>query len=123
MQRRLRLSREADEDQIEIWCYTATTFALDQAERYEQLIGQAFRDIADDPFRNGAVLRAEIAPDLYSYPISLSAKRSGTNIHQAPHFVLYLVLSDEEIGVSRVLHQSMEIARNIPDTHKRGVIE
>lgn len=123
MPRRLRLSREADEDQIDIWFYTAKKFGLEQAERYERLIGQAFRDIAEDPYRNGAVPRAEIAPGLFSYPISLSAVRSGTRIHQAHHFILYLVLSEEEIGVSRVLHDSMEIARHIPDAHTRGDLE
>lgn len=123
MSRRLRLSREADEDQIEIWCYTAEKFGIEQAQRYENLIGQAFHGNAEDPYRNGASLREDIAPGMFSYPIGLSAKRSGTNIHQAPHFVLYLVLSDSEICVSRVLHHSMDVAQHVPDAHKRGVIE
>lgn len=122
MPRRLRLSKEADIDQLEIWVYTAEKFGLAQADRYKRLIGQALRDIARDPHRNGVVPRAEIAPDLYSYPISLSATRSGTRIHQARHFVLYLILSEKEIGVSRILHDSMEISRHIPMTHLQGEI-
>ena len=48
MTHRLRLSREADNDQIEIWLYTVEQFGLDQADRYEQLLGQALRDIAEN---------------------------------------------------------------------------
>ena len=122
MPRRLRLSKEADIDQLEIWVYTAEKFGLDQADRYKRLIGQALRDIAQDPHRNGVVSRSEIAPELYSYPIHLSATRSGTRNHQARHFILYLILSEREIGVSRILHESMEISRHIPKTHLRGEI-
>lgn len=122
MPKRLRLSNEADIDQLEIWVYTAEKFGIEQADRYKRLIGQALRDIARDPHRNGAVLRSEIAPDLYSYPIGLSATRSGTRIHQARHFVIYLILSEEEIGVSRILHDSMELSRHIPKAHLDGEI-
>jgi len=110
----LRPTHVARQDLIDIRRYTRRTYGARQANAYDALIRQAFKDIAADPFRPGSRERPEIGAGVRSYHISLSRERAGSRIKAPRHFVLYYLPSDSEIAVSRVIHDARDLPRHIP---------
>ncbi|SDG14283.1 type II toxin-antitoxin system RelE/ParE family toxin [Thalassobaculum litoreum] len=113
----LRPTGPARRDLIDIRRYTRETYGSQQANAYDALIKQAFKDIAADPFRPGSKERPEIGEGVRSYHISLSRERAGSDIKTPRHFVLYYLPTDAEIAVSRVIHDSRDLARHVPRDH------
>ncbi len=110
----LSISRPAENDLTEIRKYTINTHGVDAANRYDLLLRQAFKDIRDDPFRPGSKDRPEIASHVRSYHITLSRSRAGSGVKTPRHLILYYLPTDNEIAVSRVLHDLRDLARHVP---------
>ena len=105
---------KADSDLAEIRDYTVKHHGPQIAKAYNALLRQAFKDIRDDPFMPGSKVRSEIAANVRSFHISLSKYRAGSNVRSPRHFVLYFMPNNDEIVVSRVLHDSRDLARHAP---------
>lgn len=108
-------SAPAESDIAAIRDYTVKTYGREVAKAYNALLRQAFKDIRDDPFRPGSKDRPEIGDGVRSYHISLSRDRAGSQIKTPRHLILYYQFKDDEIAVSRVLHDSRDLARHLPD--------
>jgi toxin ParE1/3/4 len=115
--RTFRLSKAAQGDIVDILGWTQENFGNEARLRYLVLIVTALKDIAADSERNGSVPRPELGTGVRSYHLLHSRQRarhvSGV-VHRPRHFLLYKVISIETIGIGRILHDAMEVARHLP---------
>ena len=120
MFKRLRFSSAAKVDLLDIQSASYRMFGAEQTALYKRLLGQAFRDIDADPERPGSQSRPDLGEGIRSYRVELSRQRSGTGIKGSRHVVIYVELTEQGIGVSRILHDSMVMERHIPPVHRAG---
>lgn len=113
MARRLRLSPEAVLDRDAIWLYSAHRYGFDHADAYDRLVGQALQDLGAAPERPTSRLRPEFGPDVRSYHISLSGKRSGSRIGKPRHVVFYTLEYENVVYVMRILKDDMDPHRHL----------
>ena len=85
-----QLSREAEQDILDIFIHTAESFGLQQAENYHDKLEACFDFLADNP--TAAPLRMEISPPVRIHPIGA-------------HIVIYVEEPGGSILVIRVRHQ------------------
>jgi toxin ParE1/3/4 len=107
----LRLSNRAVQDIEEILRFTLTHFGEYKYTAYAQLIADALSEIAADPNGPRSKRRPEIHPDVLTIHLSRRGNR-------ARHFILYRVVNDKYIEVARLLHDSMEVRRHLPEHFK-----
>lgn len=112
MLRPLRQTKPADQDIEHIWDYTARRYNAEQADAYTDLIGQALRDIEQDPERPSSRKHPDLGEEIRSYRVDLSKRRSGTGIKSPRHVIFYTLAYDDEILVLRILHETMEPYRH-----------
>lgn len=113
MARRLRLSPAAVLDRDAIWLYSANRYGFDHADAYDRLVGQALQDLASDPLRLTTRSRPEFGPDVRSYHIASSVKRSGSHIGKPRHIVFYTVEFVDTTYVMRILKDDMDPHRHL----------
>ncbi len=115
---RYRLSPQAERDLETILAWTHEEFGEKARRRYEALLIQAIRDVAETPDRPGSRDRAEIAPEARTYHLRHSQNRVKTSagrVRQPRHFLLYRQTRDGTIEIARVLHDSMDLRRHLPE--------
>jgi len=113
------LSRAAELDLARILDWTLESFGEEAEVRYEDLIGQAILDIADNPELPGSRARSDLFPGARLYPIALSRQRGGSSsgqVRKPRHLILYRERPTQGVvEIARILHDRME-----PDRHTRG---
>jgi toxin ParE1/3/4 len=76
--------------------------------------------VVEDPDRIGSHKRPEIAAAARTYHLWHSrnrvAKRVG-RVKSPRHFLLYRMRPDGQIEIGRVLHDSMDLERHLPDEY------
>jgi toxin ParE1/3/4 len=115
-----RLSATAEADIIQLLAYTHERFGDILRQRYEALLATALRDIAADPGRQGSVARPELGEDVRSYHLRHSGQHARSPlgvVRQPRHLLLYRLQRPSLVGIGRVLHDSMEIQRHLPDRY------
>jgi toxin ParE1/3/4 len=120
---RIRLSREAEQDIEAILAWTDEQFGEQVRLRYEELLVQAISDIADDPGRIGSLERPELAKQVFTYHLRHSrdhVDRSKGRIRKPRHFLVYRLAEDGCLEISRVLHDTMDLARHLPSDYQSG---
>ncbi len=113
----LRLSASAEADIISILAWTEDRFGHNARKRYQALLITALRDIMSDPERPGSISRPELGPAIRSYHLRHSRERVGAlgGIVRTPrHLLLYRAIDPDIVGIGRVLHDAMEVERNLP---------
>jgi toxin ParE1/3/4 len=117
----LLLSGPARRDIAGILKRSFQEFGEAAAERYEALLLQAFRDIAEDPERPGSLERPEIlAPGARTYHLWYSRSRvQGPNVNAPRHLLLCRRRGDGAIEVARVIHDARDLARHLPQSYRR----
>jgi len=94
------LSTKAHSDLIEIWNYTAETWSVDQAHRYDILIQSHIEQISKKP---------EIGrkcPQIF---------RGCQKVTAGSHIIFYSVGEDDLIYIDRILHKRMDIESHFKD--------
>ena len=107
---------EREIESILLWTYEQ--FGAKARQRYEALLIRAIEDVAKDPARTGSCLRPEIAADLRTYHLWQSRSRVKTAVARVKHprhFLLYRVRVDGVVEIGRVLHDSMDIERQLSE--------
>ena len=104
---KVRLGVEAEKDFVRILKYTADTFGEWQASIYKAKLTDAFAALESGPDAPGSVSRDEILPNLRSLHVARH-RRGGR------HFIMYRATRGQVIEVVRILHDAMDLARNIP---------
>jgi toxin ParE1/3/4 len=78
------------------------------------------RDIAADPGCPGSLARPEFGANVRSYHLRHSRKRAHTPfglVRQPRHLLLYRLQRPDLVGIGRVLHDTMEIERHLPNRY------
>jgi toxin ParE1/3/4 len=117
------LAPAARQDVREVLKWSERNFGEAAAARYKALIKQAVRDIGADPERPGSKERPEIiTKGARNYHLEFSRSRvKGSRVKEPRHFLLYRRRDDGVIEVARILHDSRELQRHLPDQYRRGV--
>ena len=114
----VRISGIARDDIVSLLAWTEETFGVDARFRYEKLIAAALRDLAEDPQRPGSVVRQELGDGVRSYHLRHGRKRArehGVAVRKPRHLLLYCLGHSGLVVVGRVLHDSMELDRHLPE--------
>jgi toxin ParE1/3/4 len=112
-----RLSIDAEDDIISMLAWTESHFGDIARRRYERLLAVALRDIGANPELVGSVPRPELGPALRSYHLFHSRERARTDdgiVRRPRHFFLYRAMNPDMVVIGRVLHDAMDIERNLP---------
>jgi toxin ParE1/3/4 len=107
----LRISSRATRDVAGVLDYTLERFGDRQHDQYAELIREALAAIAADPGRPPARRRPEIRHDARTYHLARRGK-------PARHFFLYRVLPNNEVEIGRLLHDSMDLSRHLPEGYE-----
>ena len=119
--RKLNLTDRAGQDLDAIYAYTEERYSQRQADQYEQLLSQSLKDIQHDPYRPESKDRTDIGSGLRSLHTRHSTSRSGTEVKNPRHVVIYYLPNEDQITVSRILHDSMDVQRHISEAEKNKV--
>ena len=94
-------------DLIDILNTSHRNFGRATSQRYRRLIDQALSDLARDPERRGSVL---FETGIYIYHLRHSRLSAPVEIRvRTPRHLLIYRFTDEDVQISRVLHDSMDI--------------
>jgi toxin ParE1/3/4 len=118
---RLSLAPAARQDVREVLKWSERNFGKAAAARYKALIKQAVRDIGADPERAGSKERPELMTrGARTYHLEFSRSRvSGSRMKAPRHFLLYRRRDDGVIEVARILHDSRDLRRHLPEEYRR----
>lgn len=101
-------------DLQKVTAWSEDRFGVLAADRYGLLIGQALRDVLEEPTRAGAKARPDLAPHAYVYHLAFSRARvTGERVKAPRHFVLYRH-TGLKVEFARLLHDSRDLARHVP---------
>jgi toxin ParE1/3/4 len=82
---------------------------------------QAIRDVAAHPQIAGSARRPEIAASARTYHHIHSRERVAGNVgrvRRPRHFLLYRVRPIDTVEIGRLLHDSMDLSRHVPDEYR-----
>jgi toxin ParE1/3/4 len=110
---KLRLTRQADADIVQILRQMKKIFGPRQVLAYAAIIGDGVSAVAADPLRPSSVERDSIRPGLRSFHLELVKGRRRS----ASHMLYYGLMPDAEgemqVVLYRVLHEAMEPRRRL----------
>jgi toxin ParE1/3/4 len=92
------LTHKAVEDITNIWGHTVNIWSEQQAEKYYNLLINSFTRILENPLIG--IKYEEVLLGLFGYKVK-------------KHIVFYQVLSNQEILIIRILHESMDYKRHL----------
>ena len=110
---RVRLSQPDERDFLAILDWTAEQFGWRQASVHRQTLITALSALSDDPLVPDSHPRDDIQPGLRSLHV---ARRGG----RARHLILYRISDQRTVDILRILHESMDIGRHVPDNPAPG---
>ena len=113
-----RLSPRAERDIEAILEWGHEHFGERGRLRYEALLMRAILDVAADLERVGSHARPEIVAAARTYHLRHSRDHVPAaigKVRHPRHFLLYRLLDDGRIEVGRVLHDSVDLQRHLPD--------
>ncbi|MGC1272160.1 MAG: type II toxin-antitoxin system RelE/ParE family toxin [Planctomycetaceae bacterium] len=116
-----RLSPLAEQDLESILAWTHEHFGERGRLRYEALLLRAILDVADDPQRSGCRPRPELAAGAMTYHLLSSRNnvpKSAGRVRKPRHFLLFRHTADGCLEVGRVLHESMDVERHLPEEYR-----
>ncbi len=116
-----RISPQAERDIQAILGWTHERFGEKARLRYEALLIRAIQDVAELPERAGSHDRSEIAPAVRTYHLRSSrdrVKQPVKKVQHPRHFLLYRIRSDGRVEIGRVLHDGMDLERQLPDDYR-----
>lgn len=120
---RFLIAPAAERDMEQIMKWTQHHFGDRARKQYESLQFQAIRDVSKKPDCVGAQVRPEIGEQLRTYHLWNSRNRVTGQIQRvkAPrHFLLFRVCVSGQIEICRVLHDSMDLSRDLPEDSQEG---
>jgi toxin ParE1/3/4 len=108
-------------DILDILGRSAQEFGVAAASRYEALIAQGVRDLRIDPKRPGSKEHPGLmAPGARTYHLSFSRKHlPGNKVKSPRHFILYRSPAPGLIEIGRVLDESRDLVRHLPEGYRR----
>ena len=112
------IAPQARRDIQKILSWTEEQFGPETLRLYAKLLATAIEQIAEDPDRVGSIQRPDIAEKCQTYHLFFSRKSTGKRgsrrILQPRHFLVYRVKESNIVEIGRILHDSMDLERNLP---------
>jgi toxin ParE1/3/4 len=108
---RIVLAPRARRDIFEVLTWSREQFGEQAAKRYDRLLKQSIRDIAQDRGRPTSRARPELGQDVRAYHLSNSRGRSRTEFgvtNRPRHFLICRCRNDGALELLRVLHNSRD---------------
>ncbi len=120
--REVRLTGAARRDLLAVLTWSMKEFGERAALCYDALIKQALKDIGENPDRPGSRARDDIATNgVRTYHFSFSRSRvGGVTVKPPRHLLLYRPSGKGVIEVGRILHDSRELRRHLPQNYGSG---
>jgi toxin ParE1/3/4 len=115
---RLFIAPAAEQDMEAVLRWTQDEWGEQASIRYEALLVQAIMDAAAKPDLPGSSHRPEIAASARTYHLTHSRNHVATKVGRVKrprHFLLYRTRPDGLVEIGRVLHESMDISKHLPD--------
>lgn len=106
----IRLAGQAEQDLLDITLWTTENFGTRQTEQYAETIALAIEALHDGPEILGARVRDEIGPGVRTLHVARQGRKGR-------HFVAFSVSEGHIINVLRLLHDSMDLAKHLPEEH------
>jgi len=106
----VRLGATAQEDYQDVLRWTVEQFGIEQARTYAETLAVALEDLCAGPGILGVRARDEIRPNFYTLHVARKGRRGR-------HFVLFRTGQESGknvIDVLRILHDSMDLHRQLP---------
>lgn len=116
--RKIRFTNHAKGDVKAIRRYTQKNYGEQGKLKYDLLIKQSLDDLGNDPYRIGSRERSDIDEGMRSYHTRHCRDRSGSGVKSPKHMVIYYLPNEDDLVVSRILHESRNVERHIPEKHK-----
>ena len=91
---KFHLTNKAVEDLAQIWNYTYNEWSENQADKYYNLLLDSCQEIAENPNRGK------------KYDL-VTERLLGYKSNK--HIIFYMIISNDEIEVIRILHESMDL--------------
>lgn len=119
---RIVLAPIARSDIREALIWSQERFGERASARYRALLKQALRDIAADPERPGSKERPDLARGIRTYHPFFNGDRArggwGT-VRKPRHLLVYRQRGQGGIDVPRMLHDSRDLERHLPEEYIR----
>lgn len=115
---KLEISLQAHADVEECLFWSAKSFGIPAARRYQKLIFVALEEICQTGKSPNSGFRLGIPPELQFYHLRHSRKKAaieGIVVKRPRHFVVYRRGEDEVIQIIRILHDSMDITKQLEE--------
>lgn len=119
---RLRIASTAKDDIEDLLAWSEERFGVAARQRYEALLSRALLDIAEDMARPGVRTRPELGANVFSYHLFFSreraterAGRASARVLRPRHFLVGRIAAPGLVDILRVLHDSMEASRHLPE--------
>ena len=97
---KVRYSNKAIEDLTSIWEYTFSEWSESQADEYYEMLISACNRL--------------LYPSIISNHSSDEITDGHLGIKAGHHVIFYMIMDNEDVMVSRILHERMDIKRHLP---------
>lgn len=97
---RYKLTNKAVEDLTQIWNYTFDKWSENQADAYYRILIENCEELASNPNLGKNYL--EITPDLLGF-------------NAGRHLIFYRKIENNEIEITRILHEQMDLKNRIKE--------
>ena len=115
------ISPVAERDLESILVWTQEHFGEQARLCYEALLAQGIADVAKEPDRGGSHHRPEIADAARTYHLWHSRNPvpvADGRVKNPRQFHLYRTRSDGRVEIGRVLHDSTDLERQLPEDYR-----
>lgn len=112
----IRLAEAAGQDYQAILHWTVENFGRAQARTYAKTLNNALQDLAQGPSLTGVRPREDIGPGIHTLHVARHGRKGR-------HFVVFRIVPSPDtsiIEVLRLLHDSMDLPRNLPVANESG---
>ena len=106
----IHLADQAEQDLLDVIRWTNENFVTRQAKQYAETIALAIEALHDGPEILGAKLRNDIAEGIHTLHVTRQGRKGR-------HFIAFSVSEGHIINVLRLLHDSMDLAKHLPEDH------
>ncbi|HJS40145.1 MAG TPA: type II toxin-antitoxin system RelE/ParE family toxin [Sphingomicrobium sp.] len=120
---RLRLTAPAETDIAGLLDWSQERFGAMARRRYEALLEAALRDLAEDPLRAGSREERTLGAGTRVYHLRHSRERARAierTVQSPRHILVYRIASVQLVVILRVLHDSMDFVRHVPEDDGDG---
>lgn len=104
----VRLAEKAEHDLLDALVWTTDQFGALQADDYLETLTLALEALTDGPNIVGSKVRDDIGLGIRTLHVARLGRKGR-------HFVIFRIADAQTIDVIRLLHDSMDLAKHLPD--------